>query len=52
MRLMPTLAAEPGSRFLFGMAPGGGLRSIEEAPRFVLQLLDWFGIPLERCDAR
>jgi Glycosyltransferase 61 len=49
MRLAPTLASEPNARFLFSPGLTGYPSSIDEAPTFVREVLDWFGIAPTRC---
>jgi Glycosyltransferase 61 len=49
MRLAPTLASEPGARFLFAPGLTGYPASVDESPQFVKDVLNWFSIPLTRC---
>ncbi len=49
MRLVPTLAHHPDARFLFAAQPSGHPDSIDAAPRFLHDVLDWLGIPTTRC---
>jgi Glycosyltransferase 61 len=49
MRLAPTLASEPGARFLFAPGLNGHPRLVDESPRFFKDVLHWFGIPPTRC---
>jgi Glycosyltransferase 61 len=49
MRLVPTLASEPGARFIFAAPPTGHPTSVDEAPRFFKDVLNWFDISPTKC---
>lgn len=47
-RILPTLRDWPGAVFAFGVKPESGIVSLDTAPRFFTELLDWFGVPPHR----
>jgi hypothetical protein len=49
MRLAPTLANAPDTRFLFAPGLTGYPASVDEAPAFFRAVLEWFDIALTRC---
>ncbi len=49
MRVAPTLASDPGARFLFAPGLRGYPASVDEAPAFVRAVLSWFDIAPTRC---